>query len=154
MQDAVIDIEQIRAELTELPFRDGKREVFVGNISEMFEDESEQAIATHLRKMEQELREHTLILTRHENDGDALFVVQKLRELPVDLSWIANGMNKVSQITTVALEMILPGLAGLWFDYQFGLRFLGVIGFVLGVPLGLWHLIAMTKRNRNDAERK
>ena len=53
----VLDIGHIREELNELPFRDGKREVFVGRISEMFEEESEQAIAKHLGQFEQELRE-------------------------------------------------------------------------------------------------
>ena len=74
----VLDINHIREELNELPFRDGKREVFVGRISEVFEEESEQAIADHLRQCEQELRSHTLILIRHEDDRDALFVVQEL----------------------------------------------------------------------------
>ena len=148
----MLDIDHIREELNELPFRDGKREVFVGRISEMFEEESEQAIAEHLGQFEQELRSHTLILTRHDDDRDALFVVQELRTLAADFSWMAEGMNWVSKITAVALEMILPGLAGLWLDNQLGTRFLTLLGFALGVPLGMWHLIAMTKRKRNDIE--
>ena len=67
-----LDIDHIREELNELPFRDGQREVFVGRISEM---------SPHLRQFEQELRSHTLILTRHEDELDALFVVQELRAL-------------------------------------------------------------------------
>ncbi len=118
----------------------------------MFDQESEQSIADHLAQVEQKLRSHTLILTRHEDDRDALFVVQKLRTLPVDLSWMAEGMNWVSRITAVALEMVLPGLAGLWLDNQLETRFFALLGFALGVPLGMWHLIAMTKRKRNDVE--
>ena len=140
----MFDIAHIREELNELPFRDGKREVLVGRITEMFEGESEQATADHLRQCEQELRRHTLILTRHEDDSDALFVVQELRTLPLDLSWMAEATNWVSKITTVALEMVLPGLAGLWLDNQLETRFLALFGFALGVPLGIWHLIAMT----------
>jgi hypothetical protein len=148
----VFDIDHIREELNELPFRDGKREVFVGRISEMFEEESEQAIADQLRQYEEELRSHTLILSRHEDDRDSLFVVQELRALAPDFSWMAEAMNWVSKITTVAVEMILPGLAGLWLDNQLGTRFLALLGFALGVPLGMWHLIAMTKSKRNDIE--
>ncbi len=148
----VFDIDHIREELNELPFRDGKREVFVGRISEMFEEESEQAIAEHLGHFEQELRSHTLIMNRHEDDRDALFVVQELRVLASDFSWMAEAMNWVSKITTVALEMVLPGLAGLWLDNQLETRFLTMLGFALGVPLGMWHLIAMTKNKRNDIE--
>ena len=148
----VLDIDHIREELYELPFRDGKRAVFVGRISEMFAEESAQAIADHLRQCEQELQSHTLILTRHEDDQDALFVVQQLRALAPDFSWMAEGMNWVSKITTVALEMVLPGLAGVWLDSQLETRFLTVIGFTLGVPLGIWHLIAMTKNERDEIE--
>jgi len=140
----VLDIDDIREKLNELPFRDGKREVLVGRISAMFEEEREQAIADHLRQCEQELQSHSLILTCYDDDPDALFVVQKLRELAPDFSWMAEGMNWVSKITTVALEMVLPGLAGLWLDNQLETRFLALFGFALGVPLGIWHLIAMT----------
>lgn len=146
----MFDINHIREELNELPFTEGKREVLFGRISKMFEGEGEQAIADQLRQCEQELRNHTLKLTRHEDDRDALFVVQELRTLPLDLSWIAAAMNWVSKITTVVLEMVLPGLAGLWLDNELGTRFLGLTGFALGVPLGMWHLIAMTRSKRND----
>jgi hypothetical protein len=36
---------------------------------------------------------HTLILTRHEDDRDALFVVQELRTLTPDFSWMAEATN-------------------------------------------------------------
>ena len=150
----MLNIDHIRTSLNELPFKGGKREVFVGRISEMFDDESEQSIADHLAHFEQELLSHTLILARHEDDRDSLFVVQVLRTLPVDLSWMAEGINWVSKITTVALEMVLPGLAGMWLDSQLETRFLALVGFALGVPLGIWHLIAMTKKKRNDVDGK
>lgn len=146
----MLDIDHIRAELNELPFKDGKREVFVGKISEMFHDESEQSIADHLREYERELRNHTLILSRHEDDWDALFAGQKLRSLAPDFSWMAEAMNWVSKITTVTLEMILPGLVGLWLDNRLGTGFLALLGLALGVPFGIRHLIAMTKSKRKD----
>ena len=146
----VLDIDHIRAELNELPFKDGKREVLLGKISEMFVKENEQSIAHHLREYEKELQNHTLLLSRHEDDRDAVFVVQKLRSLALDLSWMAEATNWVSKITVVALEMILPGLAGLWLDNRFGTGFLSLLGLALGVPLGIRHLIAMTKSKRND----
>jgi hypothetical protein len=148
----VLDINQIREELNELPFRDGKREVFVGRISEVFEEESEQAIADHLRQYEQELRSHTLILIRHEDDRDALFVVQELRALAPNVSGMAEAMNWASKITAVALAMVLPGLAGVWLDSQLESRFFTLLGFALGVPLGIWYLIAMTKSKRKEIE--
>ena len=148
----MFDIADIRDELNELPFKDGKREVFVGRVSEVFEAESEETIAEHLGQFEQELRNHTLKLTRQEGDRDALFVVQELRTLAPDFSWMVEATNWVSKITTVALEMVLPGLAGLWLDIQLDTRFLTLLGFACGVPLGMWHLIAMTKGTRSDNE--
>jgi hypothetical protein len=118
----------------------------------MFEEESEQAIAEHLGQFEQALRSHALILTRHEDDRDALFVVQELRTIAPDLSWMAEGMKWVSKITTIAVEMVLPGLAGLWLDKQLGTQFLILLGLALGFSFGMWHLIAMTKSKRNDVE--
>lgn len=146
----MLDVDEVRAKLNELPFKAGRREVFVGKISEIFDEESERAIADYLRKYERELRNHTLILSRHEGDRDALFVVQELRSLALDMSWLAEATNWISKITTVALEMILPGLAGLWLDNRLGTGFLGLLGFALGVPLGIRHLIAMTKSKRNE----
>ena len=148
----MLDIDHITAELNELPFKDGIREVFVGKISEMFDEDSGRSIAEQLRAFEKELRRHSLILTRHKDDPDALFAVQRLRELAVDASWMKEGMDWVSKITTVAMEMVLPGLAGMWLDKRFGTGFLALLGFALGVPLGIWHLIAMTKSKRDDAE--
>jgi hypothetical protein len=148
----VLDIDHIREELNELPFKDGRREVFVGRISEMIEEDNEPLIAHLLRQYEQELKSHTLILNRHEIDRDSLFVVQALRMTPLDLSWMAEAMNWVSKITTVTLEMILPGLAGLWIDNQLETRCFSLLGFALGVPLGIWHIIAMTKSKRNVLE--
>lgn len=46
----------------------------------------------------------------------------------------------------VSLEMILPGLIGLWIDRKLGtvLVFL-LIGLAVGCTGGVWHVIRMTK---------
>ena len=54
------DIRVIREELNALPFKNGKRELFVGRISELFENESSEAVADRLHQYEQELRTHAL----------------------------------------------------------------------------------------------
>ena len=58
---------------------------------------------------------------------------------------IAIAMEWVSRIFTVALEMILPGLGGQWLDRKLGTGFLVLVGFVLGLTLGITHLLLMTK---------
>lgn len=50
----------------------------------------------------------------------------------------------VSRILAVAAEMVLPGLAGQWLDRRWGTNFLVLIGFALGISLGIWHLLMMT----------
>jgi hypothetical protein len=58
---------------------------------------------------------------------------------------MAQAIEWVSRITTVALEMVLPGILGQWLDTKLGTRFLGLIGFAVGVPFGIWHLLRMTR---------
>jgi hypothetical protein len=49
----------------------------------------------------------------------------------------------------VALVMVLPGLGGLWLDRQYGTKFLALLGFALGVTLGIWTLLIMVRRPRS-----
>lgn len=58
---------------------------------------------------------------------------------------MALAIEWVSRITTVALEMVLPGILGQWLDSKWGTGFLGLAGFAFGVSFGLWHLLRMTK---------
>jgi len=50
------------------------------------------------------------------------------------------------QIMTISAEMVLPGLAGLWLDNRLGTKIVfTLIGFAIGLPLSLWHLLRITK---------
>jgi hypothetical protein len=63
---------------------------------------------------------------------------------------IADAVEWVSRLTVVALEMVLPGLAGQWLDEYYGFGFLALLGFALGITGGIWHLLVMTKpRDKN-----
>jgi hypothetical protein len=58
-------------------------------------------------------------------------------------------MEWVSRITTVALEMVLPGLGGLWLDRRWGTEpYIGLLGFALGMILAFWHLLRMTSSSK------
>jgi hypothetical protein len=50
----------------------------------------------------------------------------------------------VARILAVSAEMVLPGLAGQWLDSRWGTQFLVLVGFGLGILLGITHLIVMT----------
>ena len=58
---------------------------------------------------------------------------------------LANAYGWVARMTTVILEMVLPGLGGQWLDSRWGTNFLVVIGFGLGFAVGLFHLLQMVK---------
>jgi ATP synthase protein I len=54
----------------------------------------------------------------------------------------------VSRITSIVLEMVLPGVLGYWVDQKLGTRVLFlIIGVILGFVGGLWQLIRLTKQN-------
>ena len=50
----------------------------------------------------------------------------------------------VSRILAVSAEMVLPGLAGQWLDKRLGTSFLVLVGFGIGITVGIWHLLIMT----------
>jgi hypothetical protein len=54
-------------------------------------------------------------------------------------------MEWVGRIVVFALETVLPGLGGRMLDDRFGIGpVLMLLGFALGMSVGLWHLLAMT----------
>ena len=74
---------------------------------------------------------------------------------PEKRSPFAEAAIWTSRITTVVLEMILPGLAGHWLDRRFGTGFLVLLGFAFGLTAGMWHLLVMTDAfGQKDSEKK
>lgn len=58
---------------------------------------------------------------------------------------LAAAMEWVAKITTVALEMFLPAVGGAYLDRRWGTNFWALVGLVLGVTVGMWHLLRMTQ---------
>lgn len=155
----MLDILELRDKLNSLAFKDGARRVLIGRISDTFpselpdetveeeeqvaeEREDDIAIVEYLQQLQRELGHHDLLLVRGEDDRDTLFAVQQLRrQSQIDLSWIAEGLRWVSIVMTASLEMVVPGILGLWLDSILGTRFLAILGLLVGVPLGIWHLL-------------
>jgi hypothetical protein len=67
---------------------------------------------------------------------------------------IAEAMKWVGVVSTIGMEMVLPGLAGRWLDVRFGLHFLAISGFVLGFALGLWSLVRLTRQTDSESRDK
>lgn len=67
------------------------------------------------------------------------------------------AMEWVSRITTISLEMVLPGLLGAWVDQRWNtLPVFLVLGVILGMTTGILHLVRLTaSADRPDgSERK
>jgi hypothetical protein len=62
-------------------------------------------------------------------------------------------MQWAARITAVALEMVLPGVAGQWLDDRLGTSFFALMGFAVGVPAGVWHLLVMTKASTQKKQK-
>ena len=74
-----------------------------------------------------------------------------------DRTPLAIGMQWATQIMTVAVMMVAPGLAGYWLDQWLGITaVMTIAGFAFGMVAGMWHLIRLTKvddENRSDRQR-
>ena len=63
---------------------------------------------------------------------------------------LASAMEWVTKITTVGLEMVLPAVGGAYLDKQVGTTYWALVGAMLGMVFGMWHLLQMT-RKKNGA---
>lgn len=67
---------------------------------------------------------------------------------PDDRSPMAQAMAWAARITTISLEMALPGLGGYWIDRRLGTKLVfTLIGVSLGMIVGGWHLMQITRQN-------
>jgi F0F1-type ATP synthase assembly protein I len=67
-----------------------------------------------------------------------------VNDSPDDRSSLALAYGWAVRITTVSLEMVVPGLIGLWIDRKLGtvMVFL-VLGVILGMTVGMLHLVRL-----------
>jgi hypothetical protein len=142
----MVEIGLIREQLNELAFEEGKRAVLLGHVAELFPHRSAAEVESELKRLAEQLSEHDLALERGRDKPAELYAVQTLKYRAIDLTWMAIGMQWVAKITTVALEMVVPAVIGMWLDQKLETRFYALLGIILGVPLGIWHLVKMTKR--------
>lgn len=57
--------------------------------------------------------------------------------------------QRVSQVTTVALEMALPAAGGYWLDQKFGTEpWLVSVGALLGFATAMMHLLRMNSAGK------
>lgn len=57
---------------------------------------------------------------------------------------VSVAVQWVSQITAIALEIVVCIWLGSWLDARFGTSFWSPVGLVMGPVLGFWHLLVLT----------
>jgi len=64
---------------------------------------------------------------------------------------MAMAMAWTSRVTTIAMEMVLPALLGIWADRRLGTGMLFLLlGVVFGFALGMWSLLKLAKIPSQD----
>ena len=64
---------------------------------------------------------------------------------------MARAIGWAHRIMTISLEMVLPGLAGVWLDRKIGTTPLfTLLGFALGASVATVHLIRLTKVRQDE----
>ena len=61
---------------------------------------------------------------------------------------MAAAMEWVSRILAASAAMVLPGILGSWLDRRWGTEFLTLVGFGVGIALGLFYLLTITKTRK------
>jgi hypothetical protein len=61
---------------------------------------------------------------------------------------IGEAMAWVSRIIAIGLTMFLPGVAGGWLDGRLGTRFVGPLGFALGLGSAILWLARLADRTQ------
>ncbi len=76
---------------------------------------------------------------------------------PEDRAPLVIAMAWASRVMAIAAEMVVPGLIGIWVDQRLGTKVVfTILGFVLGLVAGMWHLIRLTAsdtRKTSDPKR-
>ena len=71
---------------------------------------------------------------------------------PDDRSPMALAYAWAARVMTVSIEMVVPGVVGFWLDQRLGTKvLLTVVGLALGMSVGMWHLLRMTKSMPNES---
>ena len=67
---------------------------------------------------------------------------------------VAEAMNWVSRIISVALMTLLPILGGRWLDGKRGTSYWALIGLVVGLLVGSWQLLQIVRESNKKQQRQ
>jgi len=70
---------------------------------------------------------------------------------PHDPPPIVIAYQWAARITTLAIEMVVPGLAGVWIDGRLGTKVLFTLaGFAAGITFAIWQLIKIAGQTTDE----
>jgi hypothetical protein len=71
-----------------------------------------------------------------------------------DRAPLARAYDRATRGITVAIGMVVPGLAGHYLDSRLGTRVLfTILGFGIGLTFGVWQLVRLASPGPDDGDR-
>ncbi len=71
------------------------------------------------------------------------------RDPNAEMQGIASAMDLTARIGAAVFAMVVPGVAGQWLDQRWGTGFLALLGFLFGIPMGVYYLLEVSGAFRN-----
>jgi hypothetical protein len=66
------------------------------------------------------------------------------RDPDAHVKGVASAMDMVSKVGAAVVVMVVPGVVGLWLDKEWDTGFLALLGFLFGVPMGIYYLLEIS----------
>lgn len=77
--------------------------------------------------------------------GNAGSGMRKPRDPGVGVDNVASAMDLTARVAAAVVAMVGPGLAGQWLDQRWGTGFLALLGFLFGIPFGVYYLLETSR---------
>lgn len=81
------------------------------------------------------------------------------RDPKLGFNSFASAFDVVSRVGAAVGVMVVPGLLGQWLDRKWGTGYLALLGFLLGIPCGIYYLMEVSgalpyRRGRSSQKNK
>jgi hypothetical protein len=80
-------------------------------------------------------------MVRRDSSDDDSQIEEQAKATALAIEW-------VSRILAIVAVMVLPGLGGRWLDQRFGMRIFTLVGFALGLVVGVTCLLAVVNTKK------
>jgi hypothetical protein len=80
------------------------------------------------------------------------------RDTKAEITDASSAIEVMSRVFAAVAVMVLPGIAGQWLDNKWGTGYLALVGFLFGVPFGIYYLLetsgALRKKGGTSTEQR